>query len=49
MCLAIHLHLSNLYVMRLLLPCVQYCNGDILLLEDDANLGPLATLLVPVH
>lgn len=43
-CLAIHLHLSNLCVMHLLLLCVQCPNGDILLLEDGVNLGPLVTL-----
>lgn len=42
-CLVIHLHLSNLCVMHLLLLCVQCLNGDILLLEDGVNLGPLVT------
>lgn len=48
-CLVIHLHLSNLCVMHLLLPCVRCLNGDILLLEDGVNLDPLVTLQVLVH
>lgn len=36
--LAIHLHLSNLCVVRLLLPCLQCLTGDIILR------GPVATL-----